>query len=276
MALQGKAVFRTFTNVCIPICCCFILIGHWATAGLASAQDQTKSWLVSPHRDSVQIDPDTPVIISNPYGDVRLRRTADHVVQISAMIQKHPDDPDQPAIEAQTGQSLAISVDYPRKTDDIIETMPDAWRNRRVDLTVFVPTGSALTVQTTRGQLIGKGLKSDVNARSDSGDIFLRTHGSVNAHSANGDVTVWFKRGDWRFTPEIETRSGDITVRLAPDIDVFATIRTSGRITTDFSLSIEKNSACGGKIATVQIGSGKGHLQIKSAIGNVALLNAAQ
>lgn len=240
----------------------------------ADANDQ--EWAITRTELQRQIQPGMAIIVDNPYGDVQVKRAPSPLVPVYSMVQKHVRDQDDPQIEANVTDKMIVTVSYPpgSMNDDQVAIKTNT--KRRVDLTLFVPMGSPLFVKTRNGKIIVKGLKSDVTAQSGKGNIFVRTTGTVNAASDHGDISVYFKKGSWSRSPKIETKSGDISIRMPPEADSVVWITTTGEITTDFSVDIKFKPKSDSKRAFTRLGNGKHHLEVKSLNGNVKLLKSRE
>jgi hypothetical protein len=143
----------------------------------------------------------------------------------------------------------------------------------RADLTIFVPKGSPLRVRTLRGLIDISGIKGDVNAETEAGEISIRTvEGLVKTINQHGTTTVLLERLADHTEQTFESLTGDITVSLPTTAEPMVTIGTSGDICSDVSIVIvhhphEEPS----KIATARVGAGVSSLLIRSKRGNIHL-----
>ncbi len=166
-----------------------------------------------------------------------------------------------------------LEIDHPQlRWDNFIEVFK-SWSagNAKADITIAIPRDIALkfgvvsasalisgltedaNISTVSGDLVIDNLYGDVQLNSVSGEIAVRAHyGKITAHTISGDVTASgeiMKFGadtvsgnvfvDATGTPDeirANTVSGDVTVRLAPEVPAQYTISTvSGRLQVDNS-----------------------------------------
>lgn len=242
----------------------------------ARAENALENWEIRHFNWERSIRAKNPVEVNNPYGDVRIRRGPDSTVFIYAITQKHKNDPDDPKIIIKTGEGLSVDVTYPKNSTSMDGISLKTNTKRRVDLTLFIPKGSSLDVQTYSGKIIAKGLQSDVQAKTDSGKIFLRISGTAKAVSDSGELVIFLKDPSWSWPPVFETSTGDISVRMPKNADVAVDISTAGEITTDYSIQIISKPDSRIKQGNALILKGRQNLWIKSIEGNIKILRPLQ
>ncbi len=209
---------------------------------------------------------------TNPHGDIRARRVDGSDVILLGVIQKLKSDPDEPVIDVNSGKAMTITVTWPER-EKTGEAAPSRTPTvRRVDLTVLLPTGAHLRAKTDHGFIQAKGIRGDVTARSTTGNIVITTHGCANAYTERGAITLHLKKPGWSAPPTLETVTGDIQVRLPRDVGAEVIVETSGHITTEYSIEIDRESTSHRKRARAIISGGGQSLLIKSAKGDVKLL----
>ncbi len=218
--------------------------------------------------------------VTNEYGDIRVRVHDKDEIDALAHIQQHRDDPRLAAItlDDKAGPPRLV-VAY--EAGDIAEP-PPAWRRRRVDLTVFVPSRISLTVTTRAGLAEVRGTRRPLVVTTQNGDIRLRIEGPVEARSAHGAVQVFFLGGGWEADSAIETATGSIEAILAEGLLVDAALATHGRITTDYSLLVTRRPGGDFKWGRALIGVPPpgampvySRLTMRSNRGAIALLSSA-
>ena len=239
----------------------------------SAAAEIPADWKIDNVRRSESARGTETVEILNLHGDLRIRPTDEDEIYLSAMIQRHADDPLR--AEIATGHedsTLHLDVSYPEIDGFVPAEQPADWRKRRVDLTVFVPAKRPLTIETDRGLLEVKGLDHGITARSAHGDIVLATGGPVTARTERGSITCRFTDSDWPRPAELETLTGSITVTLPAAADTTVIMTTLGELTTDFSLTVTRPSDSERKTARAIIGKGTVELLMTSNRGNLKLL----
>lgn len=219
------------------------------------------------------ISPGATVDVTNLHGDIRARRVNGSNVFLIGMIQKAGREAADPVIEAINDEkTLTISVKYPELDGAGKNGPSSASPVRRVDLTVLIPAGGALRAETDKGFIQAKGIKGDVIARSSTGNIVITTHGCADARTERGSISVHLKNPVWNKSPTLETLTGDIQARLPKNADVEVLVETSGEITTDYSINIERARDSHLKRARAVVSDGGRTMRIKSDRGNIKLL----
>ncbi len=237
---------------------------------------ESKDWVIKRLEFSQEIEPGIPLVVDNPYGDIQIKRSSPPFAPVYAMTQKHVSDLDDASITITVSDSMKVEVTYPQGSITEDNVAVKTLTKRRVDLTVYAPPAIPVIATTCKGKIIGKGLKSDVTAKSCSGRIFIRSSGTINATSGSGSIGVYFKKGKWAWPPNIKTTSGEISVRMPPQADASVHITTSGEIATDFSLDVMFQPKSIYKDAYATIGKGTHQVRIQSQNGNVKLLKSRE
>jgi hypothetical protein len=217
----------------------------------------------------------THLELINTWGDIRTRDAGDDQIEIVANIQTHVDD----------DQALAVRIE-PTETGFRIHATragaasddggdDDAQKLRgRLDLTVLVPAGVDVSARTTAGLLELKGVDGDVAGTTTDGRIVLSTSGRARLTTDNGDIQALFKSTDWTGASEFRSVNGEIAVWLPPDASVTALGATSGQITTDYTMEIERQEVSARKALRAVVGEGRAALRLDSERGPVKLLRS--
>jgi hypothetical protein len=174
------------------------------------------------------------VAIRNHHGNVYLRVVPGDQVEVLAAIQHEAGDPEPPEarVEAVEG-GVEVVVRLNAKKGG---TAP----YERVDLTVFVPPDSPLEVQTTAGDIEAKGFAAAGEYESETGDILVFSSGAIRAKTDRGAIVARLDGDDWQGARSFETVTGDIEVRLPSTASAAVELRTTGLISTDFSIEIDR------------------------------------
>lgn len=226
------------------------------------------------HRSTWQEDivRGTPIEIHNHYGDVRIRGKKDITVDITAHTQKHKNDKHLIAITHKREQNkLVIQVAYAGNDQDTFKKSG----KRRLDMAVFIPEGSPLTVRTHKGLIQARGIVGDVDYFSERGNIYSKNKGHVVIGSRQGDITAALLDTTWKKPAKIESQLGDIEVHLPLGPSLSVNARTAGQITTDYSLTIDHKPKSIEKLAKVKIGKGEHVLSLINKKGAVKILKMA-
>lgn len=214
------------------------------------------------------------VRIDNPYGDIRLRHGgSDGNLEMAAILQQLSID----------GSKLAVEVDVTDETAVVrvvrfdFEGNPAPGRPRRdasrVDLAITIPDGSAVRAETTTGLIEARGVRTDLDLRTDSGAIRAsENRGAITAYAQSGTTEITLEAGATAQPLNLSSVTGLISVLAAPTNDLDVTMSTSGHFITDFSLEVEHHDhEEPNKVATALVGKGGQDLTITSKRGDIAL-----
>ena len=204
------------------------------------AADDAGEWVQERLEFEDPLPPGTPVTVVNRYGDVRVKGIKDDHLPIFAVVQKRTDSSFEPRIEIKHGSTSTVTVlaEDPQKKTKVAEGIESP--GFRVDLAVFVPVGSDVSVETGNGLIKVKGPKKRIEAKSVMGNIELYPYDQVEATTREGAIRTMYRGGDWSGNSSFKTLAGDIWVRLPRPVDAKANVRTSGEIATDFSMDIKR------------------------------------
>ena len=212
------------------------------------------------------VQADDQLIISNSIGDVRLRGGGNGVVEVHAVIQNLMKDTPMPEVNLKrVGKTLTFTTTF---------TQNPQGKQDRIDLVAFVPEKIRAKVETTYGEIDIKGLKDDVAAESQKGKITIRSvMGHVEAKNDSGPISVELLPEVTSLPQEFVTTTGDISLFLSQGIDADVVVKSSGEISTDFSIQIdfdEKKEP--DKIGKSTIGKGGDKISASSKRGRIRLL----
>jgi DUF4097 and DUF4098 domain-containing protein YvlB len=155
---------------------------------------------------------DTPgsveVMVSNKLGDVLLRTHSAPTTEVE--LRREGSDGDEVVEDARVelqnfGDNQRVVVDVPKPSAFLWHNGPD------VVVTVRLPEGASIDVETAAGKVVGEGTLGATRARTASGSISLGPIvGELVAQSASGDVMIASVTGG----AEVTTASG--SVRCGP------------------------------------------------------------
>jgi hypothetical protein len=217
-----------------------------------------------------QLPPGTPLLIDNPYGDVRLRFGGyQHQVELHAVLQ-------QPA-----GAAPILTV--PTQDDSgwqLVPRLPEGAilaDGQRLDMVLYVAEGLPLRVITESGLIEVRGIKADFSARSRSGNIRVRAiSGVVDLETDDGRIEAALEQAPAGSQQRLRTRTGPITTGIADDLNSRITLSTSGVFGTEYSLQVEHLSGQEpNKRAQAVVGEPHADLEIGSLRGEIRLLRRA-
>ena len=216
---------RRLVGLCLPFLL-FALLPAGAAAGPLK-----QDWRIEPFEWHGSLAAGRVLAVRNPYGDVRARRADGGTTAVYAAMQRHRDDPREWTIAiAESADGLAVEVALAGGA--VPAAAAADWAPRRVDMTVYVPAGAKLRVETVDGLIEAKRLRGDVEARSAGGEIVVTTTGSVEARSEAGRIRYSFLDAKWVGSARLVTRSGDITLTLPEGANVDLAVQSRGESST--------------------------------------------
>jgi hypothetical protein len=205
--------------------------------------------------------PGTAVQIHNPYGDVRLRPLAGRL-EASAQTQVRLPQTCQPALQLEPMDGgLRLEAHCP----------PDAQGLLRLDMTVFLPKDTPLTVRTQHGLIDARGL-TGLTAQSQQGNIRYRGPGALTAATERGTIHATFTGHAWANPSQLRTTTGDITTQLRGAPPICIALTTHGVISTDYSLTIQHDPLGPEKHGIAELGNCQARLILESVKGNLQLI----
>ncbi|MDX1997345.1 MAG: DUF4097 family beta strand repeat-containing protein [Thermoanaerobaculia bacterium] len=243
--------------------------------GQASAQPEVPGYRVERVERVASVAAGQGLTVRNPFGDVFVRFGGyEGAVEARAVIQQFEvegpglvmtleDSPRGPVVRVGT-----LSADG--KTLDL---EPVKGQKKRADLVIFVPQGAPLEVTTLDGRVEARGLKSDLRVRTRAGGVSVR--------SVQGNLDLASETGSILATPELEKRTevqrftteqGDISLILPQDGSFAVSASTTGWLSTDFSLEIERDPAeAARRRGRGKNGAGRTPLELTSQSGHLRL-----
>ena len=201
--------------------------------------------------------------ISNPFGDIHVRQSADASVQMTLYLQRTANSKAQARITRKTSGTrleLAVEADQDKSRKEVL----------RIDLVVFVPQQPQLRLDTRHGAIEVKKISNPlIEAESDSGELRLTTRSVMHARSKTGRIRATIMQPGWSGESRIASDSGPVQVffPLGPNLHLLATSGAS--IHSEFQLDIKQD----GKGARVELdrGNGSDRLVIAAHRGEVQL-----
>lgn len=237
----------------------------WAAPDNSEWRHERQEWTFS-------LEGKDHVDVTNQWGDLRIRTHDKNEVYVLANIQRHQDDPRaMDLVLDEESKPLGITAYFPEKHQGAI---PADWQQRRIDLTLFVPAAIKLKGETNQGLAEARGLAGPLELKTYTGDIALRIKGPVTAHSQYGDIQTFFLRTDWSQPVHLETLTGSIEAILPTGANAEVDVATHGQITTDFSITIQRDENEEGKTGHASIGTKGQALTLKSNRGAIRLLSS--
>ena len=209
------------------------------------------------------------VSLRNPWGDVRLRRSENGLVEIHAVAQAHGSDAGTPRLEARMQQGNLQWVLHWQ------DGLTGPAEDRRVDVVLWLPPGPALELWLESGQLwMKKPLDNSLKIRSQSSKLQLRARGDVDAWSAHGDVVLYSLLDGARPSQQkLASSSGTVKLVFNQLEDIRIETLTGGDVLVDLPdlLAVKQQ----GRYRVVQRGHSRHLYQLQSDSGDVLLVYRA-
>lgn len=241
-------------------------------AASATAHDARAGSIVTTRSDYAStLAPGQAIVIDNPYGDVQVRFGGfEHKVDAHAVLQ----EPEGGAhIELKPGVAGGgIFTIAPR-----LPAGASQRAGQRIDLSVFVPEGHALTVRTEHGLIDVHGVHGDVDLKSTAGDIKLRgIKGAIHGETGEGAIEASLDTAPRNATQRLATTTGDIQVGVDDHLDAALDMATSALFATDYSIDVSRRiGEEPNKHARTVIGANQSKLVLESRRGQIRLMRRA-
>ena len=253
------------------------LVALAAMAAPLAAQDAVTEW-------SGEMAAGRTLRVQGISGEIVATAAAGSRAEVVAT--KRGDEDDFDAVHVvveEEGDGIRVCAVYrvrdPERCDYDDDDRDDRWRHRNIDVSVDfevrVPAGVDFEGTVVSGEVRARDLRSDVRARSVSGDIFVSTTGVGWGKTVSGDIEIAMGStdfGDLDFT----TVSGDIVLTLPAGVAADVAFQSlSGDFESD--LPLEVTSQRGGFVGSRlegRLGSGGPRLAFKTVSGDVRLRQA--
>lgn len=270
-----RIVFFAIARVIVPSAL-LVLGAFFGTCAFAAETTLLEGWTIDRFAWRGALEAAREIVVDNPHGDIRARRSDDAEVELLAVIQHADDDPRPPRVVVEReGERIVIRVDMPDRGTPGANTHGVEADRRRVDISLFVPPSARLDARTRGGLIDAKKLGSDIVARSERGEIRVATEGTVDLENEHGPVIATLLADRWSSPPAISSATGMIELWLPTDVDAEVVAETRGLITTDFAIDMAYDEKTAIKRATARVGAATAAIRLSSAKGDVRILRSA-
>ena len=219
-------------------------------------------------RQNVRLPPNKTLRIINHLGDVRARRAKASDLNIISIVQRFKKDQTDAKTQVDTeGKEVVITTSYPSAT----QAGNGSKRQGRIDLSLLIPHGSNLIVETLDGMIEIKGVHRRIEAKSETGRIRVSTGRRLKAHTDHGTQGITLGSPTSRESAEISTLTGAIQVDFAGDPMPSLRAQTRGQIVGKYIDS--EPALMEGSTDTYVLEAGKKpfNLRIESQDGNILM-----
>lgn len=272
---HSPMMFRSLAFV--SMVACGFVVGIVVSPALSAAEtaQEAEETMREPLRrdDSFKLPEGQAIQVENPYGSVYMRFGGyEHQLDIRSTVQQ----PDGAA-------SIAFQ---PAARDGRFEVVPrlpegvELARGQRIDLVLYVPKGHAVTVRTVSGVIESRGMKSDIDLGTDSGEIAVRgTDGTVQARTVDGRIEITLEDNARPGSVQrITSRTGSVAVNVSDKLNAEVRMSTSHQFATDYSLTVERrdgeepNKIATAVVGTPKAGKDKASIVLESLVSEIRLL----
>ncbi len=258
--MKGKWIIASILIVVLIALCGASLFAVWQGVRMA----ETNGIDISIRNNSVKaegveektltVSGPANLTLTNDFGDVSVTDGADGQVKITAEktawgsddaeARKELDELE--VVVEQDGDDINISIRHPDQMS-VFNLRPDIWS---VKFTVAVPEGTAITLNSSNGDLALSGTTGSADLQTDFGNIDISdVSGALTARTGNGNVTAENIAGDEDVT--LASQFGSILAQAVSGADVTVT-------STNGALDLRDVTASG----TLKAGSDFGSISI--------------
>ena len=233
-------------------------------AAALESEPEEPFWL-STIRRNTELPAETALHVSNRYGDVRARGLDSGPLEVIAAVQRFEED--QPEAEIHIREengALRVEVHFPSADSP----QPGDPLQGRVDVTVMVPRGSELHLESDHGLVEARGVDRDLYARSREGRLELITSRPLDARAERGDTQLLLQRSLPNRPHRIRSSSGDIQLNIPASEPLSLRARTGGEIANQLAAEFAPFIEEGGEL---RVGAAPFAIEIESASGNIDL-----
>ncbi len=172
-----------------------------------------------------------PVVVRNPFGDVRVRFGGyESKLEWRTVAQNPPGKPTL-SVAAQASDTYRLDVVLP----DGATQAP----GQRLDLTLYLAEKHDLDIETQRGLIEVRGLRANLKARSQGGNIAFRgITGVVDVATTDGGIEGQFEGPLPGTTQRVQTTTGNVVLGLSERLNATLKLASSAPFATDFSVAV--------------------------------------
>jgi hypothetical protein len=239
-------------------------------SGVAAGDDSSgepQVW-VDTERWTVELPVDSVLKVSNRLGDVRGRSSGDGKLLVVAIIQRFALEQGDADVSIVTkGGEVVVETRYP--SAEI--RGKDGRLQGRIDLSLLVPAGARMEIETDHGLIEIKGISRDLVARTSSGRLRVTTGRTLTATTESGELRAVLKKATPSQPARLETKGGPLRVDLLDTPGLGIRARTGGKITPPQGDSERVQVARKDGISELRMGESPWALQALSESGAIEI-----
>jgi len=234
----------------------------------AANEAKKEEFSIETQRQNIPLTRTKSLRIINHLGDVRARHAKGSDLNVISVIQLfRKDQNDAKTLIKTEGKEIEITTAYP----SAVKGATEEGLQGRIDLSLLVPYGADLIVETKDGVIEVKNVQRRIDARSESGRIRISTGRRLNAHSDSGKLGITLGSPTKVENARVSSVTGDIHVDFSNSPMPSITAETRGQITEkgigEEPSPKEKNP----EIHVLKKGAQPGNLQVESQEGKIFL-----
>jgi hypothetical protein len=143
----------------------------------------------------------------------------------------------------------------------------------KVNFDIQVPRGVRFQAMTTNGNVVGRDLKSVVEATTTNGNVEVSTSEWGSARTTNGGVRISMGNAKWDGELEVKTTNGNVDVSLPASSEFKVNAgTTNGKIHTDFPITVQ--GSLSSKDLSGTVGGGGRELKVVTTNGTIKLMKS--
>lgn len=239
-------------------------------SGVAAAGDppeEPQVW-VDTERWTVELPVGSVLKVSNRLGDVRGRSSGNGKLLVVAIIQRFALEQGDADVSIVTkGGEVVVETRYP--SAEI--RGQDGRLQGRIDLSLLVPAGGRMEIETDHGLLEIKGISRDLVARTSSGRLRVTTGRTLTATTESGELRAVLKNATPSQPARLETKGGPLRVDLLDTPGLGIRARTGGEMTPPQGDSEKVQVARKDGISELRMGKSPWALQALSESGAIEI-----
>jgi hypothetical protein len=240
--------------------------GPGQEASAVSNKKKDPEFSIQTRRQQVSLPSTKSLRIINHLGDVRARRAKASDLNVISIVQRFKkDQTDGKTLVNTDGDEVVITTSYPSAT----QAGSGSKRQGRIDLSLLIPHGADLIVETKDGMIEIKGVHRRIEAKSETGRIRVSTGRRLKAHTDYGTMGITLGSPTQRESAEVSTLTGAIKVDFAGEPMPNLRAQTGGKIVAMYIDSEPTLMEGSQDISVLESGEKPYNLRIESQKGNI-------
>lgn len=259
---------RTRRHLRVPrLLACLVLAVLAASVSSGTEIPKLEDWSIETSDEVFATEGVTVLEMDQALGDVQIKGVEVDEVTVTMTAQRHRDDPRRPVLR-RAGEGLALVVAFVESGPSGDAPDAEAWSRRRIDIGIQMPKGLDLVVRTRSGRIEVKGVEGKVELLTESGNVLAEIEASTfQASSQLGEIRakVMSTRSDDPVT--LRSTNGGVWVQLLEGASAAVEVESSGVISTDYSMEIDREAGRRHKKGRATVGEGRRKISLSTVNG---------